>query len=320
MTSTRVLLGLALAAALTTGCPAGDEKPSPGITAQGFELAQPREAAPGEFSNVRIRFEVPAGIEHLVVRERSFEIDLAKSPEAMRFPLFGIERRVWSKRDVTLDFSGYLNEKIQHPGEYALVVEVVDRDARETSATLQIVVTEPEMEAEDDDAVEPSVEAEESVGADAEDAPAAASADTTASSADAPPLSEERPFRLQRVGAGPVEGGERFGITWKTVDAIDVVIRMAASDAQPGRLARLDPMADGRLSTRDDLNRALGQVDLADALEVPTANGAAGGALLAVVRPGERYLLRTDHSTTSLSELGTTVTLSGRYRESVRRR
>jgi len=312
MTRARLPMGLALVAVLATGCWAADEKPPPSITAQGFELAQPREATVGTFSNVRLRFEVPVGIESLVVRERSFEIDLAKSPEAARLQLFGIERRVWSKRDVTLDLSSYLNEKIERPGEYELIVEVADRDARTTSAKLQIVVTEPR----DEETPDPSAEEPVSTDPDAERPPAGETADEPDDTAR---LGEELPFRLQRVGAGSVEGGEQFGITWKTVDEVAVVIRMMTLDDRAGRFARLDPIVYDALATRDDLHLALDRLELADTLEIPTANGAASGAVVAVVRPDERYVLRTEHSSTSLSERGTTVTLSGRYRELVKR-
>ena len=184
---------------------------------------------------MRVRFEAPAGIEHLVVRERSYEIDLAKSPLASHFQLFGIDRRVWSKRDVTLDFSSYLNQKIERPGEYELVVEVADRDSRSTSARLQIVVSE----SRDEETSEPSAEDETRTDSDAEKPLAGDPSDV---SGDTAHLGEELPFRLQRVGAGPVQGGERFGITWKTVDEIAVVIRMATPDDHAGRFARLDPI------------------------------------------------------------------------------
>jgi hypothetical protein len=313
MSMARLLLGLGVVAVLTIGCPAVEE-PAPSITAQGFELAQPREALAGAFSNVRLRFEVPAGIENLVVRERSYEIDLGKSSEAGQFPLFGIGRRVWSKRDVTLDFSGYLNTKLQRAGVFVLTVEVTDRNSRKARADLQIVVSEPDVpeeEPEDDESAEPAANAETNTDADIVE-PTDPRRDVRAEPLG---LREERPFQLQRVGKGPVQGGERFGITWKTVDEITVVIRMATRDDQPGRLARVDPLVYGEISSRDDLARALDRLELADTLEISTANDAANGAVVAVVRQNEHYLLRTDHSTTSLSDLGTTVTLSGRYRD-----
>ena len=42
------------------------------------------------------------------------------------------------------------------------------------------------------------------------------------------------------------------------------------------------------------------------------AKDAAAGAEIAVVQLQDRYLLRADHSETHLSEVGTTVTLTGR--------
>ena len=310
MTRTRSpLLVLALAVvALVTGCDGRAQRPPPSIVAQGFDLTNAQESTLGAFSTVRLRFEAPAGIEHLVVRERSFEVDLAKSPEASHFALFGLERRVWSKRDVTLDFSGYLNSKLDRPGDYALAVELVDREARSVGATLRIVVAaEPNEAPPDEPTAREAPDEEPGTASETPGAPPAPPSDSAR-------LGDERPFRLQRVGAGSVAGGEPFGITWKTVEAVEVVIRVTPRADEPARLARLDSADYDTLETRVDLGRALERVELAETLEIPTANGAASGAVLAVVRPDEQLVLRTDHSTTSLSELGTTVTLSGRYR------
>jgi hypothetical protein len=49
-------------------------------------------------------------------------------------------------------------------------------------------------------------------------------------------------------------------------------------------------------------------------MELAMANDAASGAEIAIVRAKDRYLLRADRSETSLSEIGTTVTLTGRYK------
>lgn len=49
-------------------------------------------------------------------------------------------------------------------------------------------------------------------------------------------------------------------------------------------------------------------------LDLTTAVDAAAGSVFAIVRPGQSYLLRADHSATTLSDVGTTVTLTGRYK------
>lgn len=291
MTPRLPLLGLVLLAGLAAACTAREETPPPGITAQGFEIEQPRQAAVGAFSDVRLRIEAPGGIDHLVVRERSYEIDLATSPDASQLPLFGIDHRIWSKRDVTLDFSGYLNQKLRSDGEYTVALEVTDRAGRSATAKLQIVVTP----AEESGAGEGSAAPEE------------------AARGGASKLAEHT-FRLQRVGRGSVLGDDRLGITWKTVDPIFVVIRVSAREGTAGRFARLDPASYEELGTEEALTRALAHRDLVDTLEITTANDAAAGTVLAIVHPEERFVLLAEHSATSLSELGTTVTLTGRYR------
>ena len=74
-----------------------------------------------------MRVEAPGGIERLQVSERSYEVDLARSPELQHLPLFSLERRVWSLRDVTLDFAPYINAKLGNAGEYAFEIAVRDR-------------------------------------------------------------------------------------------------------------------------------------------------------------------------------------------------
>jgi hypothetical protein len=136
----------------------------------------------------------------------------------------------------------------------------------------------------------------------------------TASDDGGRPWSEERAVRLERVGRGPVTGGEPLGLTWKTIDPISVVIRISAREEAGGGLTRLEPGAWEDVKDPEALARMLEQHELADSLEIPTANDAAAGTVVAIVRPEERYLLLTEHSSTRLSELGTTVTLVGRYR------
>lgn len=311
-------LGLVVLAVLAAACQDREAKPPPAITSQGFEMAEPREGLPGAFSDVRLRIEAPAGIEHLVVAERSYEIDLAHSPDASQLPMFGIERRVWSKHDVTLDVAGYVNHKIRRPGAYVLTLEVTDRAGRSAKATLQVAVSpptapaQPEDRAGGDEAPEP--EPGESDAATSAVPTASRPSDASHDTADGGPLGVERSFRLERVGRGPVRGDDRLGLTWKTVDPLSVVIRMSGREGTTGRFARLDPASYHELETEQSLTRALEERELAEMLEIATANGAAAGTVFALVYPDERYLLLAEHSSTSLSELGTTVTLSGRYR------
>jgi hypothetical protein len=281
------------------GCD-GPDSPPPSITAQGFDLAETRESVFGEPVSLRLRVEAPAGIENFRVRERSYDVDLGRSREPAHYPLFGLSRRIWSKTDVTLDFGPYVGQKMSAAGEYAFELEVRDRKEQTTRGTLRIRLIEPEVEeVGEEEAVPPS------------EAPSEAGGDTP--SASLGPL-RSGAFRLERVGPGPVVPGDEFGISWKTIESNQVVIRIVGTEERVSRFARLEPGAFDDIGTRKELARAIDGVGLQPSMELAMANDAASGAEIAIVQAADRYLLRADRSETSLSELGTTVTLTGRYK------
>jgi hypothetical protein len=299
--SARRAIGSLVGAALLLAFIACDSRESatPSITAQGFDLGETRESEIGEPVSLRLRVEAPAGIESFRVRERSYEVDLGRSPEPSHFSLFGLKRRVWSKTDVTLDFGPYVGQKMSAAGEYAFKLEVTDRKEQTTAATLRVRLIEPEAEEATDDAAAPP------------EAPGDAGRDSPSASVD--PLRSGN-FRLERVGPGPVASDDGFGVTWKTIESNRVVIRMVGTDESVSHFARLEPGAFAQIETRRQLARALDGVGLQPSMELAMANDAASGAEIAIVRAKDRYLLRADRSETSLSELGTTVTLTGRYK------
>ena len=216
------LVGAALLLAFVAcGSP---ESATPSVTAQGFGLGETRESELGEPVSLRLRVEAPAGIESFRVRERSYEVDLGRSPEPSHFPLFGLKRRVWSKTDVTLDFGPYVGEKMSAAGEYAFKIEVTDRKEQTTAATLRVRLIEPEAEeATDDDAA-------------TTEAPGDAGRNSPSASVD--PL-RSGDFRLERVGPGPVASDDDFGVTWKTIESNRVVIRIQyAADRNRFRITR----------------------------------------------------------------------------------
>ena len=67
------------------------------------------------------------------------------------------------------------------------------------------------------------------------------------------------------------------------------------------------------LQTDQDIQYELLQVT-PEKLEMATAGDAASGETFAIVHLDRAYALRTERSETSLSDLGTTVTLIGRYK------
>jgi hypothetical protein len=285
---------------VSMACESGGSKASPTITAQGFDMLRTREVLLGETSQLRLRIEAPSGIEQLLVRERSYEVDLAQSPETTHFPLFGLPRRVWSKTDVTLDFGPYVAEKIKAPGEYAFSIVVSDRSQQTTEETLRILVR-PKM-LDTDSNLEPSPPQTQPA------IPGEPGAATETSMRTAP-------FRLERVGPGRVLGGEEFGVTWKTIDSGLVVIRLRGNEMEESRFARLEPGAFASIDTHEKFVQILNSAETRMSLDLTTAVDRAAGAVFAIVHSDESYLLRTDHSATTLSDLGTTVTLTGRYKK-----
>ncbi len=296
---------LLVAALLAWGC--GDPPAPPTMTAQGFEIARGRDVRIGEPSSLRLRVEAPAGLESLRIRERSYDVDLAQSPEASHFPLFGLPRRVWSKTDVTLDFGPYLQRKITEPGRYAFDILVTDRNEAKVTTRLEVNVLPVEVR-------EPGVEAEQGAGTTPRPPPEASRDAPVQPDADLGSSLRSGDFRLERVGRGPVVSGDEFGIEWKTVESTHVVIRIAAAEGEGGRFVRLEPGAFESVESRAQLADMIARVSTQPTIELTTANDSAAGTELAVVGSAASLLLRTDHSETRLSDEGTTVTLSGRYK------
>jgi hypothetical protein len=269
---------LASSGAGMTGAWAGPE-----ITAQGFDISLPREGRLGRFDRLRIRVEAPDRIKELSITERSYQVDLATTLDTVNYRLFGIEKRLRLHKDVTLNFQTYINEKIAVPGTYEFLIRVKDHEDGVATARLPVIVAAPE---------EPTAERE------------------------VKPL-KTGVFRLVRAGPGQVTGAEDLGITWKTIDEVAVVIRIkgpSEETAFTGKLAALDY---DKISDIADLP-APSEPETADApsayVDLPTANNAAAGRVLAIDTAEKYYLMKLDKSETSLSPTGTTVVLEGEYK------
>jgi hypothetical protein len=283
---------------LLGGCAPDDGAAAPRITAQGFRIQEAQEGALGRFEDIELRVQAPARIDELRVRERSYEVDLARSPEPSHFPLFGLPKRVYGRDDITLNFRGYLNQKIAQPGPYAFEITIRDKQGRTAKATLAVVIHEAGQPVAPGDA----------------EVPPQAASDRPAPAAARPSGLRNEAFRLQRTGKGPVTGAPAFGIDWRTVETARVVIRVTPAEDGATRLARLRPGEYAAIETREQLSRAIESSEAAEKLEMATAGDAASGETFAVVHLDRAYALRTERSETSLSDLGTTVTLIGRYK------
>jgi hypothetical protein len=272
----------------------GQTPSPPTITAQGFYIDSIQEGTVGQFGSLRLRVECPAGIQKLQITERSYDVDLASTPDRSHFQFFDLDRRVLLNRDVTLDFQNYINQKLQQDGEYTISIVVTDKEEQSTQAKVLIRLQAPAVESE----------AVPSDGAPPETSPAQPGS---------APLKTGQ-FEIKRIGPREIEGGKTFGLAWKTIDEIQVTIRVRKQDVGASKLARLSLSDYDNAITQDHLEELLTYADDQEHIDFDTANNAAAGKVLGVVNLGKSYLLKSHHSTTVLSEVGTTVTLSGEFK------
>ena len=252
---------------------------APLITAQGFDINEIQSGKVNHFDDIKLRIEAAGRIEHLYIKERSYSVDLAKSPEPAHFPLFGLPHRTEAQTDITLNFKNYLNEKLTTEGSYEFLIEVSDKKGRAVTATLKVEVYPASKEA----AIQLS------------------------------PI-ETAGFQLQRIGRGVVTGYEGFGIDWITTDEIQVGIEIKKAASRTGQLHQLSREDYTAIKTRADLSRLVKPLQPRDVIYIDTANNAATGHSFAVSDGDQQYALLISSSATSLSEAGTTVTLKGEYK------
>lgn len=275
----------ALVALLVAACFQGGAGPTPPvITAQGFDIAEPREALPDTMGNVRLRLEVPDKIDAIWITEGTFRADLAKTLDKDLFRQFGLEQRPYSQSDVTVNFRNYVNEKLTDPGAYRIDVEVTDHQGQSVSGQVLINIRR------------------------ANDSAAASAAEVLE------PVVATGDFALRRIGPGGVSGAEPFGITWRTIDPIKVTIRIKASSNGATKIARLDPIDFQQAQTRAELIEIVDRCTSTDAIDFDTANAAATGQVLAVRNEDQRFILQASASKTFLTDAGTTVVVTGRYK------
>ncbi len=249
-------------------------------------MAMPRQGRIGKFERLRVRIQAPERISSLMVRERSYEVDLATTLDQGNYHLFGIEKRVRRYKDVTLDFHNYINEKIAAAGSYEFLIQVKDNKGGTATAHLAIIVT-------------------------AEDA-----FKKKQTNVNIAPMKTGR-FRLERAGPGPVQGGRAFGISWKTVDVNRVVIRInVTGDGSSIKNGLSTSQYERIIGTPDlDFRRNVEKRKIwTDYVQVPTASNAAAGHVLAIDTPRRFCVMRFDRSETSLSKIGTTIVVQGEYK------
>lgn len=271
---------LAICVLLLYACTDKASPPKPPIlTAQGFNITEIQSGILNNFDDIKLRIEAADRIDRLYIKERSYEVDLAKSPEPAHFPLFGLPHRTENQTDITLNFKNYINEKFNSEGIYEFRIEVVDKKGGSSTVTLKIEILPATKEA----AIQLS------------------------------PL-ETTSFQLQRIGPGPVTGHAGLGIDWITTEKIHVGIEIKKASNRVGQLRKLSEDDYTAIKTKADLSRLIAALQTQDAIYINTANNAAIGYTFAVSDGDQHYALLILSSATSLSAAGTTVTLNGEYK------
>ncbi len=272
---------LSFALAFTLAASA-QSSPTPEITAQGFDIGTPQTGWLGNFGRLRVRFEAPERIAALVIKERSYEVDLASTLESFNLDYFAIQARVRNHKDITLDFENYINAKIESAGQYYFSLTLTDKQGQSTNATLSVLVNKEKT------SLEMMKERLEQV--------------------------DRGVFSFRRVGSGPVLGANDFGITWKTIENANVTIRIAKSQPGATKLLRMPEPGFDLVKSKTQLASQASKSDPTDNIELPTTDNRAAGETFAIVIDDKTYLLKINESRTLLSRLGTTVILNGEFK------
>lgn len=252
------------------------------ITTQGFGASQPQEGSVGEFPRLRVRIESSERIKKLTIKERSYEVDLAKTKDKYNLQLFGLNIPPRSSPDVTLNLQEYINEKVKRAGEYEIRILVTDKKDNTVEKSVFINTHETMVE--------------------------------TKSGIDDNVLLQAESFKLQRTGAERVKGSHLFGIDWKTIEKSNVTIKITKSENSDARLVMLDKSDFDAIQTVDHLVEIFTGNEDIEAVVLPTVNNKSAGKVLAICYHEKYYLLKIMKSSTSTSEAGTIVTVEGDYK------
>lgn len=264
------------------GVAAADSK-KPEITAQGFSAELPQKGLIGAYPRLRVRIEAVDRIEKLVIKERSYEVDLASTRDKYNLYLFGLENPPRSYRDVTLNLQNYINEKIETEGEYEFEILVADGNDNvvEKKLFLHVHIEVPEKE--------PTI---------AEDTR----------------LLQAEHFTLQRIGTGPIEGAQLFGIDWKNIDNANVQIRISRLEGSDSHLVVLDESDFDNLQTIEQLTQRVTGLEKTEAVVLATGSNRAAGEVFLVINGDKHYLLKITSSSAYPSDRGTIVTVKGYFK------
>ena len=259
------------------------ESQMPEITAQGFSADQPQKGIVGKYTKLRVRIEASGRIKELIIKERSYEVDLASTRDKYNLHLFGLEQNPRSYPDVTLNLQNYINEKIGSEGEYKFHITVQDKDDNIVEEIIHVHVYETMPEKGVDSAGQAG-------------------------------LLQTGLFTLQRLGKGPVIGAALFGIHWKNTDNTNVGIRITRSEDSNTRLRVLERSDFDRIQTIDQLLQKIAGLAETEAVAMTTARNKATDKVFSISHDDRHYILKVMESSAYPSDRGTIVTIKGHYK------
>lgn len=260
-----------------------DEPGKPEITPQGFSSQLPVEGVIGKYPRTRVRIEAPGRISELIIKERSYEVNLASTRDKPNLSLFGLEQSPRSRIDVTLNLQNYINERIETEGEYEFQILAADKSGNRVETT---IILKANLE---------TTEAEILAAREAR-------------------LLRNGDFTFQRTGADPVEGARQFGLDWQNIDNANVAIRISKLEGGAPGVVILDESDFDSLETVDQLAQRVANLEKAEAIVLVAGGNKAAGKIFAVVHDEKPYLFKILSSSAYPSDRGTVVTLNGVFK------
>jgi hypothetical protein len=279
-----IVTSLAGVSALANGLP-DEASREPRITAQGFSVDTALVSETRRFDSVRVRVEAPSRITKLLIATDANEIDLARTQDRSLFAIFGLHQRPLNAYDVTLDLAAFMNDRFTTPATYRIEITVTDRDGGVATATLTATVVSDKQ----------------------------TTVDATGYGT-MPRQLRETAITLTRSGSADVEPARESPLTWITREAVNVTIRLrpASPDSQ---IRELSAKIWDQILTPFDLEQIIPSSPAVPYIDVPAASNGAADTVLAVSGDSGDALIRVISSATSLSKLGTTVTLTAHIRD-----
>jgi hypothetical protein len=129
----------------------------------------------------------------------------------------------------------------------------------------------------------------------------------------ATPLSEAKSFEWKRVGGTAGAGLDVFGLTWTSNSTdLNAVIKKGAT-----KFVELEPTAWTTIENLEALKTAIDAADDIERWEKVSASAASKtyDLTLGTIKDSKYYLIHVTNSTVAVAEVGTTVTITGQYKD-----